>query len=82
MTTDVAPPDYRTMLPPLIEENYGQWLYHEILEPGLLRHVSETGAEIYTLRVASPRLVSIDFISWCPNASGTWAILNAAKNLR
>lgn len=60
--TDLGPPDYREMLPPLIKENYGKWLYHEILEPGLLKHVSETGAEVYSLRVGSPRLVSIDFI--------------------
>jgi sulfite reductase beta subunit len=60
--TDIGPPDYRTMLPPLIKENYGKWAYHEELAPGVLRHVSETDAEIFSVRVASPRLVSIDFI--------------------
>ena len=60
--TDIGPPDYRLMLPPVIKENYGKWAYHEELAPGVLRHVSETGAEILSVRVASPRLVSIDFI--------------------
>ncbi len=26
--TDIGPPDYRTMLPPIIKENYGKWAYH------------------------------------------------------
>src|SRR3990170_3140139 len=45
--TDIGPPDYRTMLPPIIKENYGKWAYHEQLRPGVLRHVSETGAELH-----------------------------------
>lgn len=60
--TDIGPPKYSEMLPPVIKENYGKWQYHEILQPGLLKHVSETGAALYTIRVGSPRLVSIDFI--------------------
>lgn len=60
--TDIGPPDYKEMLPPVIKENYGKWAYHEELRPGVLRHVSETGADIHSVRVASPRLVSIDFI--------------------
>jgi sulfite reductase beta subunit len=60
--TDIGPPDYRLMLPDVIKENYGKWLYHEILKPGLMKHVSETGTELFTVRAGSPRLVSIDFI--------------------
>lgn len=60
--TDIGPPDYREMLPPVIKENYGKWKYHEIVKPGVLKHVSESGAELYSVRVGSPRLVSIDFI--------------------
>ncbi len=62
MTIDIGPPDYRLMLQPVIKENYGKWKYHELLRPGVLKHVSETGGEIYTVRVGSPRLVSVDFI--------------------
>jgi len=60
--TDIGPPDYRQMLPEAIKKNYGKWKYHEILRPGVLKHVSETGDELYTVRAGSPKLVSIDFI--------------------
>jgi sulfite reductase beta subunit len=59
---DIGPPDYRKNLPPVIKENYGQWRYHERVKPGVLKHVSESGAELYSIRVGSPRLVSVDFI--------------------
>ena len=60
--TDIGPPDFREMLPPIIKENYGKWKYHEIIKPGVLKHVAESGAELYSVRVGSSRLVSIDFI--------------------
>ncbi len=60
--TDIGPPDFRTMLPDVIKNNYGKWKYHEIIKPGVLRHVSESGEEVYSVRAGSPRLVSIDFI--------------------
>ena len=62
MAIDIGPPDYKEMLHPVIKKNYGKWKYHERLEPGVLVHVSETGDEVYTVRVGSPRLVSVDFI--------------------
>jgi len=60
--TDFGPPDYKEMLPPVIEKNYGQWKYHERVKPGLLKHVAESGDELYTVRVGSGRLVSTDWI--------------------
>ncbi len=60
--TDIGPPDFRTMIPPVVEKNYGKWKYHEILKPGVLRHVAESGDELYTVRAGSPKLVSIDLI--------------------
>ncbi len=60
--TDIGPPNFREMLPEVIKENYGKWKYHEIVKPGVLKHVSETGDEVYTVRAGSPRLVSVDFI--------------------
>ncbi|SMB98695.1 dissimilatory sulfite reductase beta subunit [Thermanaeromonas toyohensis ToBE] len=60
--TDFGPPHYMEMLPPVIKRNYGRWKYHEILRPGVLKHVAESGEEIYSIRVGSPRLVSTDFI--------------------
>ena len=55
--TDIGPPNYDKFLPPVIKENYGKWKYHEILEPGVLVHVSESGAKIFSVRGGSPRLV-------------------------
>ncbi|MGQ9459503.1 MAG: dissimilatory-type sulfite reductase subunit beta, partial [Anaerolineae bacterium] len=60
--TDFGPPDYREMIPPIIARNYGKWRYHERLRPGVLKHVSETGEALYTVRVGSPRLLSTDTI--------------------
>jgi sulfite reductase beta subunit len=60
--TDIGPPKYDKFLPPIIKDNYGKWKYHEILEPGVLMHVSESGAKIYSVRGGSGRLVSTDFI--------------------
>ncbi|MEW5701781.1 MAG: dissimilatory-type sulfite reductase subunit beta [Candidatus Zixiibacteriota bacterium] len=60
--TDYGPPHYEQFLPPIIKENYGKWKYHEILKPGVMVHVSETGAQLFTVRAGSSRLLSIDKI--------------------
>jgi len=58
--TDLGSPDYKKFLPPVIAKNYGKWKYHEQLSKGTMKHVSETGDELYTVRIATPRLVSTD----------------------
>jgi sulfite reductase beta subunit len=58
--TDYGPPHYEQFLPPIIKENYGKWKYHEILKPGVMVHVSETGAKLYTVRAGSGRLCSTE----------------------
>ncbi|HBI14904.1 MAG TPA: dissimilatory-type sulfite reductase subunit beta [Desulfobulbaceae bacterium] len=60
--TDLGPQYYGKHLPPIIANNKGKWLYHEILQPGVLVHVSETGDECYTVRAATCRLISIELI--------------------
>lgn len=60
--TDIGPPHYEKFLPPVIKENYGKWKYHEYVKPGVLVHVSETGAKIFTVRVGSPRILSVESI--------------------
>lgn len=60
--TDIGPPDFRHMIPPVIKENYGNWRYHEIVKPGLLKHVAEGGDVLYSVRVGSPRLLDIETI--------------------
>jgi sulfite reductase beta subunit len=60
--TDIGPRHYEEFFPPVIKKNYGKWLYHEILEPGVLVHVSETGDEVYTVRVGGCRLMSVSHL--------------------
>ena len=60
--TDIGPPDYHNFLPPVIKKNYGQWKYHDILEPGVLVHVAESGDKIYSVRCGGTRIMSVDFI--------------------
>ncbi len=56
--TDIGPPNYEKFLHPVIKKNYGQWKYHEIIKPGVMVHVAESGDKIFTVRAASPRLIS------------------------
>ena len=57
--TDIGPHKYDSMFPPVIAKNFGKWQYHEILEPGLLMHVAESGDKAYTVRCAGSRTMSI-----------------------
>jgi len=60
--TDIGPPHYEKFLPPVIKNNYGKWKYHEELGPGTMVHVSENGDKIWTVRVASPRILATNTI--------------------
>ena len=57
--TDIGPPHYEQFLPPVVKANYGKWKYHEILKPGVMVHVGESGDKLFTVRAGSPRLLSI-----------------------
>lgn len=57
--TDIGPPHYEKFLPPIIKKNYGKWLYHERIAPGVFVHVAESGDRIWTVRAGSPRLLSV-----------------------
>jgi len=58
----IGPPHYEQMLHPVIKKNYGKWLYHEHVKPGVIKHVSQTGDEVYTVRAAIPKIISVDFV--------------------
>jgi len=62
--TDIGPPHYEKYLPPVVKKNYGQWKYHEVLKPGIMCHTAESGDKLYSVRMASPRLLSTDTIRW------------------
>ncbi|PKN30194.1 MAG: dissimilatory-type sulfite reductase subunit beta, partial [Deltaproteobacteria bacterium HGW-Deltaproteobacteria-21] len=44
------------------QNNYGKWKYHEILEPGILVHVSETGDKVFTVRVGGGRFMTVEHV--------------------
>ncbi|SHN70997.1 dissimilatory-type sulfite reductase subunit beta [Desulfovibrio litoralis] len=60
--TDIGPRKYSEFYPPFIAKNKGKWAYHEILEPGVLVHVGESGDKVYTVRCGTARLMSITLI--------------------
>jgi hypothetical protein len=60
--TDIGPPHYEKFLPPIVKKNYGKWDHHEILAPGVMVHVAQSGDKLYTVRAATPRLLSIKTI--------------------
>ncbi len=60
--TDLGPRKFDEFYPPVILKNKGKWLYHEILEPGILVHVSESGDKVYTIRVGGCRFMSVTHI--------------------
>ena len=60
--TDIGPPNYEKFLHPVIKKNYGQWKTHKSISPGVLCHIAESGDKIYSIRAASPRLLSIETI--------------------
>jgi sulfite reductase beta subunit len=60
--TDIGPRKYDEFYPPVIAANKGKWLYHEILQPGVLVHVAESGDEVYTVRCGGARLMTTTHI--------------------
>ena len=60
--SDIGPRNYEDFYPPVIKQNKGKWLYHEIIEPGVLVHVAESGDEVFTVRVGGARLLSVTHI--------------------
>ena len=60
--TDIGPPNFRDFLPPVINKNYGKWKFHEILKPGVMVHVAESGDKIWTVRQGSGRLLATESI--------------------
>ena len=60
--TDIGPKHFEQFYPPVIKANKGKWAYHEILQAGVLKHVADSGDEVYTVRVGGARLMSVTHI--------------------
>ena len=60
--TDIGPRHFEEFYPPVIKKNKGAWDYHEIVKPGVLKHVGLSGDVVYTVRVGAARLMSVTHI--------------------
>lgn len=58
--TDIGPRHFWQNFPPAVKKNYGKWDHHEILEPGILVHVSETGDKVFTVRCGGCRFMTVE----------------------
>ena len=56
---EVGVPDPLQYMHPLMVENFGNWDWHDRPRPGVLRHVSKTGVEIYTVRAGTQRQMDV-----------------------
>jgi sulfite reductase beta subunit len=41
-------------LPPIVRRNYGAWVWHEVVRPGVLKHVAKGGEACFTVRAGMP----------------------------
>ena len=60
--SDIGPKKYDEFYPPVIAANKGKWLYHDVIKPGVLVHVAESGDKVFTVRVGGARLMSTTHI--------------------
>jgi sulfite reductase beta subunit len=60
MTADITElpagimPDYRREIPPELRQRQGSWVWHELVRPGVLRHLGADGGELFTVRILLP----------------------------
>ena len=52
-------PDGFQYMHPTMRKNFGQWKYHEHPKSGVLRHVAESGEEIWTVRAGTQRILDV-----------------------
>ncbi|MFQ5409712.1 MAG: dissimilatory-type sulfite reductase subunit beta [Anaerolineales bacterium] len=50
----IGVPALQENIPPIVQRNYGQWEYHEVPRPGVLKHVAQSGEACYTVRAGMP----------------------------
>ena len=60
--TDIGPPHYAQFFPEIIKKNYGKWVKHEIVSPGVIKYTAENGDVVFAIRCATPRLITTDTI--------------------
>lgn len=56
---EIGPPDPFPWMHPVMKENYGKWKYHDILRPGVLMNVAQSGDKVYSIRVGTQRQLDV-----------------------
>ena len=56
---EVGVPDAFQYMHPAMKENYGNWDYHDRPRVGVLRHVSKSGQELFTVRAGTQRQMDV-----------------------
>ena len=52
-------PDPAPYMHPALRENYGQWAWHDRPRPGVLRHKSKNGTEVWTVKAGTQRQMDV-----------------------
>lgn len=50
----IGVPPLEANLPPIVRRNYGKWVSHQVVRPGVLKHMSESGEACFTVRAGMP----------------------------
>jgi len=50
----IGVPPVEENLPPVVLKNYGKWDTHEIVRPGVIKRIAESGDLCFTVRIAMP----------------------------
>ena len=56
---EIGVPDPFLYMHPVMKRNYGNWDWHVRPRPGVLRHVSKSGEEIFTVRAGTQRQMDV-----------------------
>ncbi|MCP4127631.1 MAG: dissimilatory-type sulfite reductase subunit beta [Gammaproteobacteria bacterium] len=62
MPEETGVPEIDPYLHPVLKKNYGDWKFHDRPRPGVLRHVANSGDEIWTVRAGTPRQMDVTMI--------------------
>ena len=56
---ETGAPDGFQYMHPTMRKNFGRWKYHEHPKSGVLKHVAESGEEIWTVRAGTQRILDV-----------------------
>lgn len=62
MPIESGVPDHFQYMHPLMKKNYGAWKYHDRPRPGVLRHVANSGDQIWTIKAGTQRQMDVGTI--------------------